>query len=73
MQWNKVTISTTIYAQDLISTMLYDMDISGVEVINNIPLTQEEKEAMFIDILPELDESDKSAKVIFYMENDQNI
>ncbi len=73
MQWNKVTISTTIYAQDLISTMLYDMDISGVEVINNIPLTQEEKEAMFIDILPELDESDKSAKVIFYMENDPNI
>lgn len=73
MQWNKVTISTTIYAQDLISAMLYDMDIYGVEVVNNIPLTEEEKEAMFIDILPELDESDTSAKVIFYLENDQDI
>ncbi len=73
MQWNKVAISTTIYAQELVCDILYDMDIFGVEVINNIPLTEKEKKSMFIDILPVLDESDTSATVIFYLENDQDL
>ncbi len=73
MQWYKITISTTIDAQDLMSAMLYDLGISGVELINNESITEEEKKAMFIDILPEVDEEDKMAQLIFYIEKGQNL
>ena len=53
MKWYKITISTTIHATDLITAMLYDMGISGVELINNVPITEEEKKKMFVDILPD--------------------
>ena len=73
MKWYKVTISSTIHATDLITAMLYDMDISGVEVINNVSITEEEKQMMFIDILPEVLEDDETAKVIFYLERGNNL
>ena len=73
MEWYKISISTTIYAQDFVSGILYDKGIAGIEIINNTPLTQAEKEEMFIDILPEVDENDKSAEIIFYLEYDQNL
>ncbi len=73
MKWYKITISTTIHATDLITAMLYDMGISGVELINNVPITEEEKKKMFVDILPEVIGDDKTAQLIFYLEKDNNI
>ncbi len=73
MQWYKITISTTIHAQELVSAILYSMDITQIEVINNIPFTKEEKELMFVDILPEVDEKDESSHIIFYLEDDQDL
>lgn len=73
MKWYKIIIATTIYATELITAMLYDMDISGVEVVNNVPITEEEKKKMFIDILPEVVEDDETAKVIFYLEKGNNL
>lgn len=73
MKWYKITISTTIHATDLITAMLYDMDISGVEVINNVPITEEEKKKMFIDVLAEASEDDETAQIIFYIEKDNNL
>ena len=73
MKWYKIIIATTIYATELITAMLYDMDISGVEVVNNVPITEEEKKKMFIDILPEVVEDDETVKVIFYLEKGNNL
>lgn len=73
MKWYKITISSTIHATDLITAMLYDMDISGVEVINNVPITEEEKKKMFIDVLAEVSEEDETAQIIFYIEKDNNL
>lgn len=60
-------------AVDLVSDMLSELGIEGIEIIDNIPITEQEKKAMFIDILPELNTEDKTALVSFYLEEDENI
>lgn len=73
MKWIKFTIETTTEAVDLISSMLTDLGIEGIEIEDKISLTEEEKKAMFIDILPELGPDDGKAKVNFYMDPEQDI
>lgn len=68
MKWTKVEIGTITEAVDLIYVMLDDLGIEGIQIEDNIPLTEEEKEMMFIDFLPELPEDDGSAKVNFYVD-----
>ena len=53
MKWNKFRIETTTEAEDLVSSMLMDLGIQGIEIEDNIPMSQREKEQMFVDILPE--------------------
>lgn len=72
MKWIKYTIDTTTEAIDLISSMLSDIGVEGIEIKDNVPLTEEEKNQMFIDILPKLDSNDNSAKVSFYLEPDES-
>jgi ribosomal protein L11 methyltransferase len=68
MKWTKFTLETTTDAVDLVSDMLNDLGITGIEISDNIPITEEEKKQLFIDILPELDEDDGSAIVSFYVD-----
>lgn len=68
MKWTKVEISTICDAVDLIYVMLDDLGIEGIQIEDNVPITEEEKEAMFIDFLPELPEDDGTAKVNFYVD-----
>lgn len=72
MKWTKLTLSTMAEAVDLVSNMLSELGIEGIEIVDNIPITEQEKKAMFIDILPELDLDDKTAKISFYMDKDDN-
>ena len=44
------------------------LGIEGIEIEDKIPLTEEEKKQMFIDILPELGPDDGVAYVSFYIE-----
>ncbi|MGN0299470.1 MAG: 50S ribosomal protein L11 methyltransferase [Lachnospiraceae bacterium] len=73
MKWSKFTIETTVSAEDIISGLLSEMGIEGIEIEDNVPLTEEETKGMFIDILPELPENDGSAKVSFYLDDDFDI
>ncbi len=66
MQWIKFTLDTTTEAVDLVSDMLSDLGITGIEISDNVPITEEERKQMFIDILPELSEDDGTAQVSFY-------
>lgn len=68
MKWNKYTLTTTTEAVDLISYTLGEMGIEGIEIEDKIPLTEDEKRQMFIDILPELGPDDEKAYVSFYIE-----
>ncbi|MGN0373417.1 MAG: 50S ribosomal protein L11 methyltransferase [Enterocloster sp.] len=70
MKWKKFTLTTTTEAVDLVSSMFDDIGIEGIEIEDNIPLTEKETKGMFIDILPELPPDDGSAKVSFYLDDD---
>ncbi|HWT27507.1 MAG TPA: 50S ribosomal protein L11 methyltransferase, partial [Mobilitalea sp.] len=72
MKWTKFTLDTTTEAVDLISDMLSELGIDGVEIIDNVPLTEQEKKRMFVDILPELKEDDGTAKINFYLDTKDN-
>jgi len=73
MQWIKFTLTTTTQAVDLISAAFDEIGIEGIEIEDNIPLTESETKGMFIDILPELLEDRGIAKVSFYLEPEQDI
>lgn len=73
MRWNKFRLKTTTEAEDIVSSMLMDLGIEGVEIEDKIPLTQSDKEQMFVDILPETEEDDKVAYLSFYMDEDTDM
>lgn len=72
MKWTKLTLSTMAEAEDLVSNMLNELGIEGIEIIDNVPITEHERKSMFIDILPELDTKDKTATISFYLDEGVN-
>ena len=72
MKWNKFRIKTTTEAEDLICSSLMELGIQGVELEDKIPLTQSDKEQMFVDIMPEIDVDDGVAYINFYLEEDED-
>ncbi len=73
MKWKKFTLTTTTQAVDLISCTFDEIGIEGIEIEDNIPLTEKETKGMFIDILPELPPDEGVAKVSFYLDEDDDI
>ena len=73
MKWKKFTLTTTTEAVDLVSSMFDDIGIEGIEIEDNIPLTEKETKGMFIDILPELPPDEGIAKVSFYLDDDADV
>ena len=67
MKWKKYTIYTTTEAEDLVSLMLSELGVEGVQIEDNVPLTEEDTKGMFIDILPELPPDDGTSKVSFFL------
>ena len=72
MKWNKFRLKTTTESEDLVSSMLMDLGISGIEIEDKIPLTQSDKEQMFVDILPEIAADDGIAYISFYLEEEDD-
>ena len=71
MKWKKFTLNTTTEAVDLVSSMLDELGIEGIEVEDHVPLTESETKGMFIDILPDLGPDDGTAKVSFYLDDEK--
>ena len=72
MKWKKYTITTTTAAEDLVSGMLMELGMEGVEIEDNIQLSENDTKAMFVDILPELPPDDGIGKVSFYLDDDDS-
>ena len=70
MNWNQFRLKTTTEAEDIVSSMLADLGIEGVQIEDKIPLTQSDKEQMFVDILPDIPEDDGCAYLTFYLDED---
>ncbi len=71
MRWNRFRLKTTTEAEDLVSSMLMDLGIQGVEIEDNVPLTQADREQMFVDILPETKPDDGVAYLSFYLSEEE--
>ena len=72
MKWNQFRLKTTTQAEDIVSSMLADLGIEGVQIEDKVPLTALDKEQMFVDILPDIPEDDGTAYLTFYLEEDEN-
>ena len=70
MKWNVIRIRTTNDVTDYLAGILFDLGFEGIEVTDTVQLSEQEKKAMFIDFLPELDETDKTAVVTCYTDID---
>ncbi|MCQ2495389.1 MAG: 50S ribosomal protein L11 methyltransferase [Lachnospiraceae bacterium] len=70
MKWTKFILETTTEAEDLVSAVLNEMGIEGIEIEDKIQLSEEDKKKMFIDILPELPPDDGVAEISFYCDSD---
>ena len=72
MKWNKFQIKTITEAEDIIVATLDELGIQGAEIEDKMPLTAEEKEQMFVDIMPEGPEDDGIAYVNYYLEEEED-
>ena len=68
MKWKKFRIKTKTEAEDIIISTLYDIGLEGAQIEDNVPLTAMEKEQMFVDILPQMQEDDGTAYLSFFVE-----
>lgn len=73
MVWTKMTIDTTTEAVDLLSAFLDEMGVEGIMIEDNVPLTEEEKEAMFVDIPLVAGEDDGTARVSCFIDDSFDI
>lgn len=71
MKWIRFTIDTHVDAVDMLSYMLDEIGVEGIEIEDHLPLSEEDKKKMFVDILPDPEDNDNTAKVHFYMEPEQ--
>ncbi len=69
MTWKKFTIKTRSEAEEVITGILASLDIFSVEIEDSVPLTDEEKAQMFVDIAPERND-DGIAYVSFYLSDE---
>ncbi|MBO5461260.1 MAG: 50S ribosomal protein L11 methyltransferase [Ruminococcus sp.] len=70
MKWNKFRLETTTEAEDIVISMLYDLGVEGAQIEDKVPLTDLDKEQMFVDILPETEPDDGVAYLSFYLDVD---
>ena len=70
MKWNRFTVKTKTEAEDIVISTLAEVGIEGVEIQDKQPLTESDKQQMFVDIMPDIPDDDGIAYLNFYLEED---
>ena len=70
MRWRKYRLQTTTQAEDLVIMTLTEAGVEGVEIEDKVPLTEEDKKQMFVDIMPDGPADDGIAWLSFYLDED---
>ena len=73
MKWKQFRLKTTTQAEDIVSSMLADLGIEGVQIEDKIPLTEQDKEQMFVDILQDIPDDDGTAYLTFYLDEEEDV
>ena len=69
MIWTKFSINTSTEVVDLLSDFLSEQGIEGIQIEDNVPLTEDEIKQMFVDIPLQFGEDDGSAKISCYLDD----
>ena len=72
MKWNKFRLKTTTEAEDIVSSMLMDLGIQGVEIEDKVPLTSRTRSRCLWISLPQMPEDDGTAFLTFYLEEEED-
>ena len=72
MKWNKFTLKTRSEVEDIVISTLADVGIEGVEIQDKQPLTESDKQQMFVDIMPDIPDDDGIAYLNFYFDVDED-
>ena len=72
MKWNKFTLKTRSEVEDIVISTLADVGIEGVEIQGKQPLTESDKQQMFVDIMPDIPDDDGIAYLNFYLDVDED-
>ena len=70
MRWVKYRMEILAEAEDIVIAALAEAGVEGVEIEDSIPLSEQDKKQMFVDILPDPGRSDERAWLSFYLEED---
>lgn len=74
MKWKKLTIETTTQATDMLSYELGEMGIEGIEVEDHVPLSEDDRKTMYVDLLPdEIAPDDGTARISCYLDEDVDL
>lgn len=71
MKWTQLRIKTISDAEDIIISELYDIGLEGAQIEDKVPLTEDEKEQMFVDIMPIEPDDDGVAYLSFFIEQEE--
>ena len=72
MKWNKFTLKTRSEVEDIVISTLADGGIEGVEIQDKQPLTESDKQQMFVDIMPDIPDDDGIAYLNLYLDVDED-
>ena len=72
MKWNKFTLKTRSEVEDIVISTLADVGIEGVEIQDKQPLTESDKQQMFVDIMPDIPDDDGIVYLNFYLDVDED-
>ena len=72
MKWKKFTLKTLSEVEDIVISTLAEAGVEGVEIEDKVPLTESDKQQMFVDILPQMQEDDGTAYLSFFVEEKED-
>ena len=69
MIWKKLSIETSTEVVDILSEFLSEQGIEGIQIEDNLPLTEEEIKQMYVDIPLQMNSNDDLATVSCYLDD----
>lgn len=72
MKYRKYTINTTTEAEETVCYMLGELGIASVEIDNNVPVPDADRQGgIFEELQPDIPKDDGSSRISFYMSLDE--
>ncbi len=73
MRYHAFTLKTLADAEDIVIASLADAGVEGVEIVDKVPLSDEETRQMFVDVPPQPAADDGIAYLRFYLEEGADV